>query len=498
MVYKTYISKFATIVSNSKINTGLNPVSELVYGHDTVVSRALFYFDHSKVKKLIDDGIMIDKAKMKHTLHITNAGSIDMTQLHTCETSSINDNKKIRAASFDIIFFLIPKPWDRGKGFNYTKTHFNVGYYSPAPIDPKRLVSEDGCNWFQRQNGLKWDEEGVYTNDRLSQEYDKWAAGDETSIVIGRQHFDYGNECINFDITEVFNKFLDGDLENYGIGMAFSPMLEVSDSEYENYVGWLTDKTNTFFEPFVETRYDDVVSDDRSNFVLNKRNRLYLYCTIGDSLEDLDKLPTVTITNGEDEVIRGNGGMLMEEMEAKKFAKGIYYIDVLLSKGDFEADTMLYDTWNGLVYKGVELDAVELDFTLKDTPNFFNIGNSMEADNITYNPMVSGIKEKEQIKRGDIRKLIINGRPSYTYNTYELLDSMDIRVYVKDGTREIDVIEWDRINKAFTNNYYVIDTNILIPNRYYVDIRIKYGMNSIVHHDVLSFDIVDDLNNRYA
>lgn len=497
MVYKTYIEKANTIISGSKINTGLNPIQELVYGRDTIVSRALIYFDHTKVKKLIDDGIMIDKTKMRHTLHITNAGSIDMTQLHHCETSSINENKKIRAVSFDLIFFLIPKPWDRGKGFNYSKTYLNFGYYSPTPIDPKRLVSEDGCNWFQRQNGLNWDEEGIYTNDTLSKEYDKWAAGEE-SIIIGRQHFDYGNENINFDITDVFNKFLDGELDNYGIGIAFSPLLEASDSEYENYIGLLSDKTNTFFEPFVETRYDDIVSDDRSNFVLNKKNRLYLYCTIGEHLEDLDKLPTVTITNSDDEVIKAKDGTLMQDIEATKFAKGIYYIDVLLSKSDFEVDTMLYDTWDGIVYQGVDLDAVELDFTLKDTPNYFNIGNSMEADNITYNPSISGIKEKEQIKRGDIRKLIVNGRPSYSYNTYELIDGMDIRLYVKDGTREIDVIEWDRVNKSFTNNFYVIDTNILIPQRYYVDVRIKYGMNSIIHHDVLSFDIVDDLNNKYA
>ena len=497
MVYKTYIEKANTIISGSKINTGLNPIQELVYGRDTIVSRALIYFDHTKVKKLIDDGIMIDKTKMRHTLHITNAGSIDMTQLHHCETSSINENKKIRAVSFDLIFFLIPKPWDRGKGFNYSKTYLNFGYYSPTPIDPKRLVSEDGCNWFQRQNGLNWDEEGIYTNDTLSKEYDKWAASEE-SIIIGRQHFDYGNENINFDITDVFNKFLDGELDNYGIGIAFSPLLEASDSEYENYIGLLSDKTNTFFEPFVETRYDDIVSDDRSNFVLNKKNRLYLYCTIGEHLEDLDKLPTVTITNSDDEVIKAKDGTLMQDIEATKFAKGIYYIDVLLSKSDFEVDTMLYDTWDGIVYQGVDLDAVELDFTLKDTPNYFNIGNSMEADNITYNPSISGIKEKEQIKRGDIRKLIVNGRPSYSYNTYELIDGMDIRLYVKDGTREIDVIEWDRVNKSFTNNFYVIDTNILIPQRYYVDVRIKYGMNSIIHHDVLSFDIVDDLNNKYA
>lgn len=497
MVYKTYISKFNTIVSNSKINTGLNPVSELVYGRDTIVSRALFYFDHSKVKKLIDDGIMIDMGKMNHTLHITNAGSTDFTQLHMCETSSINDNKKIRAASFDIIFFLIPKPWDRGKGFNYVKTYFNAGYYSPAPIDPQRLISEEGCNWFQRQNGLKWDEAGIYDNETLSKEYDKWAAG-EDSIIIGRQHFDYGNECINLDITDTFNKFLSGELENFGIGMAYSPMLEVMDSQWENYVGWLTDKTNTFFEPFVETRYDDVVSDDRSNFVLNKNNKLYLYCTIGEHLENLDSNPKVTIRNDEDEVIKDSDGNEILEVEAKKQSKGIYYIDLKLSTSDFEADRMLYDTWDGLVYQGTELEAVELDFTLKKAANFFNIGNSLEPENITYNPSINGIKEKEQIKRGDIRKLVINGKPSYTYNTYELLDSMDLRLYIKDGTREIDVIEWDRVNKSFSNNFYVIDTNILIPQRYYVDIRIKYGMNSIIHHDVLSFDIVDDLNNKYA
>ena len=110
----------------------------------------------------------------------------------------------------------------------------------------------------------------------------------------------------------------------------------------------------------------------------------------------------------------------------------------------------------------------------------------------------SGIKEKEQIKRGDVRKLIISAKPNYTTNTVQLVDSLDIRVYIKDGTREIDVIEWDGIHKAFSENFYLIDTNILIPQRYFVDVRIMYGLNTIIHHDVLSFDIVDDLNNKYA
>ena len=548
MVYKTYISKFNTIISGSKINTGLNPIAELVYGHDTVVSRILMYFDHNKVKELMNNGTMVDMSKMKHTLHITNAGSIDFTQLHQKETSSINFNTKIRATSFDIIFFLIPKPWDRGKGFDYSRNYFNYDFYSNTVIDATRLTSEDGCNWFQRMNGLPWDngekdelddevrdkivdeyllehdvesiedltkeeklelyallEEakepkyapGIFTNDKLSKEYDKFSAGEE-SIVIARQHFDVGNENLNIDITDIFNKFLDGELENYGIGMAFSPMLEASESEYENYIGFLTDKTNTFFEPFVETRYEDMVSDDRSNFVLGKRNRLYLYCTIGDHLEDLSLNPTVTIRNGDGEIIRDASRREMTLIMSKRQSKGIYYIDLKLSRHDFEPDTMLYDTWTNIQYQGTALEDVELDFVVKQSANYFNIGNSISTTDITFNPVIYGIKEKEQIKRGDIRKLVIQAKPSYTNNTAQLLDTMDIRLYVKDGTREIDVIEWDTVNKAFLENYYMVDTNILIPQRYFVDIRIKYGMNSIIHHDVLSFDIVDDLNNKYA
>ncbi len=548
MVYKTYISKFNTIISGSKINTGLNPIAELVYGHDTVVSRILMYFDHNKVKELMNNGTMVDMSKMKHTLHITNAGSIDFTQLHQKETSSINFNTKMRATSFDIIFFLIPKPWDRGKGFDYSRNYFNYDFYSCKVIDATRLTSEDGCNWFQRMNGLPWDDgekdelddevrdkivnefllehdvesiedltkeeklelyalleeakepkyaPGIFTNDKLSKEYDKFSAGEE-SIVIARQHFDVGNENLNIDITDIFNKFLDGELENYGIGMAFSPMLEASESEYENYIGFLTDKTNTFFEPFVETRYEDVVSDDRSNFVLGKRNRLYLYCTIGDHLEDLSLNPTVTIRNGDGEIIRDSVGREMTWIMSKRQSKGIYYIDVKLSRSDFEPDTMLYDTWTNIQYQGTLLDDVELDFVVKQSANYFNIGNSISTTDITFSPVISGIKEKEQIKRGDIRKLVIQAKPSYTNNTAQLLDTMDLRLYVKDGTREIDVIEWDTVNKAFLENYYMVDTNILIPQRYFVDIRIKYGMNSIIHHDVLSFDIVDDLNNKYA
>ena len=51
MVTRTYIEKINTIISGDTINTGLNPVSELVYGANN--TRMLVYFDHNKILLLL-------------------------------------------------------------------------------------------------------------------------------------------------------------------------------------------------------------------------------------------------------------------------------------------------------------------------------------------------------------------------------------------------------------------------------------------------------------
>lgn len=488
MITKTYIKKFNTIIKDSKLNTGLNPVAELCYGTST--TRVLFYFDVDHVRQLYEDKVMPDMAKMRHTLHICNAGSIDFTQLHQREISSINDSLKVRATSFDLIFFLIPKFWDRGKGFDYIKNCFNADFYTKNPAEPNRFISEDGCTWYQRQNGLPWDEEGIYSIETLSKEYDNFSSDEGSDIVIARQHFDIGNENIHVDITDIFNKFITGDLENYGIGVAFSPMLEETANLKgdkaplrENYVGLLTDKTNTFFEPFVETKYDDFISDDRGNFVLDKDNKLYLYANIGGKAENLDEMPTCSV-NGV-------------EYEVKQATKGVYYIEINLSHNDFEPDTMLYDVWDNILYKGTRFDPIELDFTLKKPTNWFNFGPNI-AENASFTPNLSGIKAKEQIKRGDIRRLDILARENYSTKQAQMVKNVEVRIYVKDGTREIDVFPWEFVNTTLSGSYIMVDTNIMIPQRYYVDVRFTCDGQVIIHHDQLSFDIVDDLNNKYA
>lgn len=483
MVFRSYIEKFNTIIKGSELNVGINPISELNYGIG--VSRMLVYFDCKRLSELINSGVTPDIKKFTHVLKITNCGSMDFTDLHCGKCSDINSAMQIRATSFDVIFFLLPMDFDSGKGFDYKYNYFNQGYYKETCSqlsDSRKLLSSDGSNWFQARNNYPWKEEGVYSLDTLETEYEKYSNGEGSDIIIGRQHFDVGNEDISIDITDTVNKFLSGELENHGIGIAFTPIYERSKDVVNNYVGFFTNKTHTFFEPHLESSYCDKVSDDRANFVLDKENRLYLYCNIGGNLENLDALPTCAIDDEEYEVINQT--------------KGCYYVNVTFKSSEYKPNTMHYDIWSNLQYNGVKLEDVENDFTTKSPNIYFNIGSNVN-NTPRYVPSISGIKSNEKIYRGDIRKLVITARVPYTSNQAALVDNIKLRLYIKDGEREVDVISYDNVNKSFFENYYLLDTSMLIPQRYFVDVKMNYNMEVIEHHDLLEFTIVNEFKNKY-
>jgi hypothetical protein len=618
LLERTYLDKCATIVKGSNVNTGLNPVSDLIWGRN--ISRTLIHFNEEKIKSLVDTKVYPDISKLHHRLKITNAGSLDMSELHKVYASQIDADKKRRASSFDLIFFLIPEAWDNGKGFDYSKNYFNTEYYNKLSYDYTLYKLEDGVNWFQSKNGYNWKDgseysyskdelmsfyvkadndyisgngdtitfsyyckcnnvynnkdlkievlddimdnpitigtpiyfakngmicdsdehkikycryiqtpvtipanpfddnrkirfivtytlgddkfesrefvitqlgknvqsypstdEGIYSTQTLENELIKYNNGEE-SIIIGKQHFDIGNENIDVDITDTFNKFITDELNNFGIGIAFAPDFEYSDSLYENYIGLLTNKTNSFFEPFVETTYDEYITDDRANFIIGKENRLYLFASIGGDLDNLDELPTCTI--------EGN------YYDVYQVTKGIYCVNVKLSQSDFKAPTMLYDRWDNIIYHGEKLSPIEMDFTLKPAGSYFRIGTMIPEQN-NFVPSVYGICDNENIKRGDLRRIFFLFNKQYEKNIGLDIVNAEARIYVMDGTAQCDVMPYTKIERAFTDNFMMLDTNILIPQKYYMDIKVNYGTESIIHRDVLHFNIVSDTNNMY-
>jgi hypothetical protein len=660
MLYnRTYIEKCATIVDGSAINTGLNPVSELVYGRN--LSRTLVYFDHTRIKRLVDDKTYPDKEKLSHRLRITNAGSIDMSELHKKYMSQIDGKVKRRASSFDLIFFLVPDDWDAGKGFDYTMTFMDSDWYDLKVMDKESYKSEDGVNWFQSMNGRPWEvkpsrvissdgmftfnvipsvsvipssggtvdfrftcecgeitvldglsvsvvndsasspcrvseisyftkygqlcrteeskrkygricfasievpantrdndinrifsivvntgnsawkdksesgryylkffdmegnllkryisvnkdgdaileldkeyksnpisirqlsssninpvkSDGIYSTLTLKKEYDKFLKGKD-SIVIASQHFDMGCENIDVDITDTVNKFVDGILENHGICIAYAPVFEETINDDENYIGLLTQLTSSIFQPYVETVYNDSIRDDRGDFVLGKTNRLYLYSNLGGKLQNLDEMPVCTIND--------------VQYEVRQQTKGVYYTELKIDDTEATAPSMMYDTWSNLKYNGHEIPPQELSFTTRNPYEYFGVGTSMPEQN-TYVPSCYGIKSGEEIRRGDIRKVVIKTAVQYERNTDARIDGIEARLYTLDGSAELEVFGYMPVEMAFEENYIMIDTSMLIPGTYYIDVRIKYGMEDISHHDVLHFTVVNVNNNRYA
>ena len=240
----------------------------------------------------------------------------------------------------------------------------------------------------------------------------------------------------------------------------------------------------SFFEPYVETTYDETINDSRVNFYLDKDNRLYFYCLVGGNYVNLDEMPICTV----DETV----------YEVKQATKGIYYIDINLSSVDYEENTMQYDEWSNLKYNGKDLGTVELQFVTKANEKYFTFGlpNSTVEEETDFIPSIYGIGADEKILRGDIRKVNIECKIPYTSNQLRSVDGIKYRLYVQEGVEELDVIKWQDVEIGYNENYFLINTKDLIPHRYFVDIKVNKGMEEFNYKNMLQFDIISSVNNK--
>lgn len=449
LITRTFLDKTNTIVYGDEVNLGMNPILELYYGN--VYTRGLIHFNIDKLKKLIEDNTYPDITKLTHKLKMKNVAGLSTPYSSKCNIY----NNAIRAKSFDLVFFLIDKDWDMGGGFDFLKDGFNT---------VNRIYSTDGSNWFKANNMETWNENGIMSASNIEKN------------IIAKQHFDVGNESIDVDITSIVNDMILGNIENHGIGIAFCNELESQSSEEINYVGFFTDHTHTFFHPYLETVYNDTIQDDRTNFYLDKDNKLYFYASVGTKMVNLDKLPTCSI-NGTRKGV-------------KQATKGVYYIELNMDSNIYDSEMMFYDIWSDLYYKGKHIPDKELYFTTKSSEDYFSFGIPYETKkNNEIIPSISGINYKESILQGDIRKInIITKIPYTSKQSYDIYD-LYYRLYVLSGDEEVTVIDWMPIDRGYNENYFLINTNELIPYRYFIDIKIKKDLEEKIYKKLTEFEI---------
>lgn len=463
MVTRTFISKSNTIIKGSNENMGLNPILMLTYGN--IVSRGLIYFDIDKIKKNIEDKTFASLENVKHTLCMTNCGSIDNRRFEDTLPSIAGSGDRERATSFDLIFFELPSEWDQGRGFDSSLDYWLIG---------KGVINTNGSNWEYAYNGKKWDTDGIYSSDFLSKEIEKFNKK-ENSIIVAHQHFDYGNENIKADLTDYINNLVKGNKKNNGLGIAFSPMAEETTPKLSQYVGFFTHHTNTFFQPFIESRYNEQINDNRYDFSIGKKNNLLFLASFNGSFVNLDELPTCSIND--------------VNYPVKQVSKGIYSAEVNINKKSCEPETILYDIWDNLKFDEEEIEPVEMEFVTHKSS--LSLG-TIKAQTDTVSPLIIGINDCEKINQGEIRELKVYFKKAYTQNDYKLLDNCEYRLYVMDDKREIDVIDWDLISKISDFNVFYIKTDELLPNKYKVDIRAKMGNEIRLFKDCLNFEIINN------
>jgi len=68
---------------------------------------------------------------------------------------------------------------------------------------------------------------------------------------------------------------------------------------------------------------------------------------------------------------------------------------------------------------------------------------------------------------------------------------------VREGNTQVNVIEWEDINRAYLKNYFVLDTSWMIPNEYHIDIKLTSNLQVKTLTDAIKFNIVNQVDQLH-
>jgi len=496
-ILRSYINKNNTIISNSYVNTGRNPVIELNFGASDLIvpnfgfTRFIFDLDLSLLEENISSGVISTgcTSAMTHTLKMTNTSSFDNELLN-----SFMSNERRRATSFDLILYRIPKfsgttgnpqYWDEGVGYDYND--FNIsqnsanGGISPLTYVDSRAYSTRPSNWYQTTTLSGWSQNGIYNNKNQG------VVNYSGLTIVARQHFELGNEDLNMDMTNEINGILNGSITGVtGWGISYLPQIENITGLTESYsVAFFSRHTQTFYQPYLLTNYNDLITDDRNLFLKNQENKLFLYVYQNGDFVNLDSNPFVRIEDRNGTAVSG-----MTSLTTCLKTKGVYEVTVPNGFSNYPTPCIFYDVWSGLTINGQSIPNVTNQFTLQPYTSGIQIGSvSKEPQIFGFN--FYGILQNEQILNTDIRKVGVTIKKAYTGQQLLLDVSGFYRVYVMEGTTEVLVQDWTPLNRTPNEYYFIFDMRDKIPNQYFVDIQVNTSGEKDTYKRQLTFSIVN-------
>jgi len=483
-------------MSHTYTNTAMSPYIELFFGDvkkelsPNGFSRFIFDLDLQPLEEKIQNKTITTTCGdgMKHILRMKNTSFFDKELLN--DTWS---NGRRRATSFDLVLYRLPltegsqgetQEWDEGVGYDYNLGNSNTTQSSSIKnkILTDKTVSDRPSNWFQRQTINNWTVAGIYdgTNSNVID-----GLNYSGLTIIGIQHFELGNEDIEFDMTDEINSILNGDIERpSGWGISFKPEFENITGMTENYsVGFFSRHTQTFYEPYLETEHNNLIDDDRLTFYEKKNNKLYLYVnTLGNSVS-LDENPKVDILDNSGNLVEGFG-----DIESCEIVKGVYEVNISNLTSD-NLPCMMYDVWKGIKIDGNSVENLENNFVLNPFNEYLNLNDSPQNYKVSFN--FNGIGMNEKLLNTDTRKVNVSIKRAYTSNEIVQKINVQYRIYVREGMTEVEVEKWSNMNRTEHGYYFVLDTKDKIPNEYFVDIKVITDKEVNTYKREIQFQIVN-------
>ncbi len=453
--FRSYFEKNNTILKDLYANTSKNPATEIFYGNG--FSKFIFKIDLTDLQNKVDNGDFIITTGTTHTLHLTNC----IFGNETFKGANRGTSRE-RATSFDLILFKIEENWDEGVGFDYSESGNEISTGNEAFV-------QRPSNWFSKTTNELWDVEGIYTTG---------------ATIVETIHFDNGDENINVDITDYVNDILEGVETNYGLGLAFSIDFQNISADIEKSVSFFTKYTQTFFEPYLESYFDDRIVDNRYSFIEKTNQNLYLFVSKNGNYINLDELPVVNILDATNTPIIGLSGLTTEHVR-----KGVYKVTFGIDGTLCDGKRFFYDNWTNLILDGINLSDVKQKFIPKKLSSAITLGEN----NVTYERFkvqFYGIQQSEKIIRGDVRKVVVNFR-SIDNPVNTVLPESYYRIFIKEGRTNVIVHDWTLMDVT-NENFFMMDTTNYIPREYFLEIKGKHNNEEIHYNEYIKFEILSE------
>jgi len=284
MAIKKYFSNADNTITNAYranlttrgtgANMGLSDVLETfsIYGQEssgsTELERILIKFPVDQISQDRISGLIPDAGGVTFYLNMYNAPHNQTTP---------------RAA--ELVVLPISQSWQEGTGLDMEE-YSNV------------TDGNAGSNWIDATNDVQWTRQG----------------GDYLTSPVFSQSFPIGNEDMKIDITSLVEGWIDGSIDDYGVGVHLTSSQEAyfsnsAGTDQNNQLfnpdgstdSWYTKKffgrgSEFFFKrPVIEANWDSSIKDDRGNFYASSSllpesdntRTLFLHNVIGGRLRNI-------------------------------------------------------------------------------------------------------------------------------------------------------------------------------------------------------------------